>query len=72
MITLVNQFAANIEEKKGSVTEDEVRYTTSILLMIATSYQHRLLHSSPLYLVLVLLIQSQGQWDHVINVMMSS
>ena len=24
MITLVNQFAANIEEKKGSVTEDEV------------------------------------------------
>ena len=24
MITLVNQFAANIEEKKGNVTEDEV------------------------------------------------
>lgn len=24
MIALVNQFAANIEEKKGSVTEDEV------------------------------------------------
>lgn len=36
MITLVNQFAANIEEKKGSVTEDEVRYSTSILLLIVT------------------------------------
>ena len=26
MITLVNQFAAKIEEKKGSVTEDEASY----------------------------------------------
>ena len=25
MITLMNQFAADIEEKKGSITEDEVR-----------------------------------------------
>ena len=30
MITLVNQFAANIEEKKGSVTDDEVNYNTAL------------------------------------------
>ena len=31
MITLVNQFATNIEEKKGSVTEDEVSYKILIV-----------------------------------------
>ena len=34
MITLVNQFAANIEEKKGSVTDDEVYYNTPLITLL--------------------------------------
>ena len=30
MITLVNQFAADIEDKKGSITEDEVWYNGGV------------------------------------------
>ena len=30
MITLVNQFAANIEEKKGSITDDEVTHNATL------------------------------------------
>lgn len=57
MITLVNQFAANVEEKKGSITEDEVCIYMAIIILL---HINRLLHSSLLYSVLVLLIQSQG------------
>lgn len=60
MITLVNQFAANIEEKKGSVTEDEVCLQDSTVISLILRI-NRLLHSSLPYSVLVLLTQLQGQ-----------
>lgn len=34
MISLVNQFAANIEEKKGSVTDDEVTHNPIIMIAV--------------------------------------
>ena len=36
MITLVNQFAAKIEEKKGSVTEDEASYIINHFFSVST------------------------------------
>ena len=33
MISLVNQFAADIEEKKGTITEDEVWYSGHQLMV---------------------------------------